>query len=537
MTWNSGTATNYRDLFNQLIQVATSRHLATVAVNAGGSGYVVGDVLGLTNTGATFSHVAQVEVRTVGGGGAITSLRIWRGGAYTVDPTTTTGNALTGGTGTLATANLTFAATGWSTEMRTQQAVSAVVAAGGSGYSVGNLLTVVLDGGVQGHGGVAAVFQVATLGGGGSVATVTLSTAGNYEKVPTNPAATTGGAGTGATLTVTWGNATTQDNMLAILTGTAGGAVDPIVGIKLWQGLNSTGAITTFNWALFGMTAFDDTQAFHEQNDMSPGLAADGSIIAGNLGVFVPLKDTTAFNITWWISATGRRIMGEAKVQTASTTYYVPWHLGLLNQLGTTTEFNYPLYIAGSTNRNTGYFADTTGIISGLTECIFRVSSGGAVLWWPDGSYWSTIRNASIASDTTLTVTPGGTSNDDNGVYPMFRGGPNLATEDTITSDGGDAFNWDAILFNDSGGALSVYPTPNTGTDVDILVPAIVLRTDSSVVPQKNVKVGEIDGLYWTSAASGQSSEDDILVGTNRYRLFQNGNRIQTYSFCAMRED
>lgn len=538
MTWNTGTATNYRDLFNQMLQVITSRHLSTVAVNAGGTGYVVGDVLGITNTGSTNTIVAQVEVRAVGGGGAITSLRIWRGGAYTVDPTTTTGNALTGGTGTGGTANLTFAATGWAVLRRTQQAASATVSAGGTGYSVGNNLTVSLGDGVQGHGAVAAVFQVATVGGGGAVTSVTLVTAGNYEETPTNPAATTGGAGTGATLTVTWINATTQDNMLAIMQGTAGGAIDPIVAIKLWQGLNNTGAQTTYNFALLGMTSFDDTQAIHEQLDLSPGISVvDGSISTGNVGVFTPLKDTDAFNISWWMSARGRRILGQAKVQTASTTYYVPWHLGLLNQLGTTSEFTYPLYIAGSTNRNTGWYADTTGLISGLTECVFRATSGGAVLFYPAGSYWASISNGNVPSDVSLTVTPGGGSSDNNGVYPMFRGAPLLNTADTITADGSDFFNWDSILFNDSGGALSVYPTPNSGDDINILVPAIVLRTDSSVNPQINQIMGEIDGLYWVSAANGQSSEDDILVGLNRYRIFQNGNRIQPYSFCAVRED
>ena len=535
MTWNSGTATNYRDLWNQILQVTTSRHLDVIAVNAGGTGYTVGDVLGITNTGATFTIVAQAEVRSVSSG-AITSLRIWRGGAYTVDPTTTTGNALTGGTGSGGTANLTFAATGWAVLRQTQQAASATVGSGGTGYTVGDNLTIVLGGGVQGHGAVAAVFQVATVSSG-AVTSVTLVTAGNYEETPANPAATTGGTGTGATLNVTWINATTQDNMLAILQGTAGGAVDPIVAIKLWQGLNNTGAQTTYNFALLGMTSFDGTQALHEQLDLSPGLAADGSIATGNVGVFVPLKDTDAFNMTWWMSARGRRILGQAKVQTASTTYYVPWHLGFLNQLGTTTEFSYPLYIAGSTNRNTGWYADTTGLISGLTECVFRTSGGGAVLFYPAGSYWSSISNGNVPSDTSLTVTPGGGSSDNNGVYPMFRGAPNLATEDTITSDGADIFNWDAILFNDSGGALSVYPTPNSGDDINILVPAIVLRTDSTVTPQINQKMGEVDGLFWISAATGQSSEDDILVGLNRYRIFQNGNRIQPYSFCAVRED
>lgn len=76
-------------------------------------------------------------------------------------------------------------------------AVSAVVSAGGTGYSVNDVLTV--SGGTS---TTAATFTVATVSGG-VVLTVTPTQVGHYTIVPANPAATTGGAGT-CTLTITW---------------------------------------------------------------------------------------------------------------------------------------------------------------------------------------------------------------------------------------------------------------------------------------------------------------------------------------------
>lgn len=74
----------------------------------------------------------------------------------------------------------------------------AVVAAGGSGYVVGNVLTA-----SGGTGGIPVEVTVATLSGS-AVATVAITNAGQYTAVPANPVTFTGGSGTGATLTLTF---------------------------------------------------------------------------------------------------------------------------------------------------------------------------------------------------------------------------------------------------------------------------------------------------------------------------------------------
>lgn len=77
-------------------------------------------------------------------------------------------------------------------------AVSATITNGGSGYLVNDILTV--SGGTF---GAAATFQVSNISGG-AVQSIILRNAGSYSAIPANPASTTGGSGTGCTLTITW---------------------------------------------------------------------------------------------------------------------------------------------------------------------------------------------------------------------------------------------------------------------------------------------------------------------------------------------
>lgn len=109
MTWQTGTATDHVDLLDKLVKVATGNSASAAAINAAGTGYTLGDIL--TVSGGTSSYPVTIEVTTVGGGGAVTGVRIQTGGAYTANPSNPV--SVTGGTGSSATFNLTMAATGW----------------------------------------------------------------------------------------------------------------------------------------------------------------------------------------------------------------------------------------------------------------------------------------------------------------------------------------------------------------------------------------------------------------------------------------
>ncbi len=84
---------------------AAGNYLATVAVQASGTGYVVGDIL--TIAGGTGTVTASARVTAVSSTGQITGIKVAQVGLYSVSPSLSA-NAVTGGTGTTATLNLTF---------------------------------------------------------------------------------------------------------------------------------------------------------------------------------------------------------------------------------------------------------------------------------------------------------------------------------------------------------------------------------------------------------------------------------------------
>jgi len=86
-------------------------------------------------------------------------------------------------------------------EPQEAEAVTATVVAGGTGYAVGNTLTV-----VGGLGQIDVELTVTTIGGGGAITGVSISNAGQYTEIPTNPVSVTGGAGSAATFNLTFDN-------------------------------------------------------------------------------------------------------------------------------------------------------------------------------------------------------------------------------------------------------------------------------------------------------------------------------------------
>lgn len=110
-----GSATSHKTLSDQIRDIAINRHVATAVINAGGTLYAADDILTVAIGGGAVAHGlnATIRVLTVDGGGVILTARMETHGAYTTDPTVLTANAVTGGTGTLATFDLTMAETGW----------------------------------------------------------------------------------------------------------------------------------------------------------------------------------------------------------------------------------------------------------------------------------------------------------------------------------------------------------------------------------------------------------------------------------------
>lgn len=151
------------------------------------------DHVTVTNAG-TYTTVPTVTAAT---GAATFSARMKLLGGSTV-ATAGTGYvpgdvlSLSGGTKT-TTARITVA---------TVKLVSATIAAGGTGYGNAQTFTATVSGGTA---GTTAQISV-TSDSSGVITTInSVSRAGSYTVVPTSPAATTGGSGTGLTVNLVWG--------------------------------------------------------------------------------------------------------------------------------------------------------------------------------------------------------------------------------------------------------------------------------------------------------------------------------------------
>lgn len=550
MTWNTDTATGYVNIQNAIRDIATARHVATIAINAAGSGYVVGDELDVA--GGTKSHDASIEVLAVDGGGAITSARIATGGAYTVDPSTTA-NAVTGGTGTGATFDLTMAATGWTILRESNRVESFTINAAGSGYAVNDTLTLVGGLGIGSSVNVsAATFTVTSIDGSGGVTGLSFVSRGVYEE-PISPAGnlatTTDGAGTGARINAVF-NIIGFGNKWLILEGAAGGAGDPVVvGFRTYD-VPADGGGTATNMQVVGFQTFDDNLLVEDQSGVSPGLDQAGGNFGGvsaGEGSYIPLDEfgVDAEAMQYWFSINDRRIIGVVKCIENINIHYMTFYAGFLNQFGTATEKPYPLYIAATTSKhNTRFSEPPPSLLSGLTECYRSGSLEGPAFYHrsSDGSWVEIYNGSQVESSGSRT---GKSGNEDAAVvHPYGRSfvrGSLVNGWDPISDDGGLDFI-EMVPTGISTQDFQLIPTPNTGGDSRMLVPATIVLTDTNILPFE--LAGEMDSVFWfdfndpnnLGTAQG-SSEDTFLQGTNRYLIVQNGNRTEPYSFMAILED
>ena len=154
---------------------------ATVTVRAAGSGYATAPTVAIAPAEVNWASAAA-SMKAVSAGVAVP------GTGYVIGNTIT----LTGGTSTTATI-LTVSA------LRVV-GVPAIVGAG-AGYSANQILT--LSGGTLAAGGAKATIKVLTVNGSGAIQTLALESAGNYSAIPAGAVAVEEAGG--ATFTLTWG--------------------------------------------------------------------------------------------------------------------------------------------------------------------------------------------------------------------------------------------------------------------------------------------------------------------------------------------
>ena len=557
MAWITDTATDYRDMLDQLIEIATSDHVDTVAIVSGGTGYAVDEIITLTD--GTRTHSATMRVTAVSSG-VITGIQMEQNGAYTVDPDlTATTSHTSSGSGTGATFDLTMNSEPWTVERRAQEAVSATIADGGTGYAVNDKITLTMDGGgvqgATGHGtdyGVLPVFNVDTVSGG-VITAVSLDTAGHIEEIPDvdggtggNQANVTGGTGNDdAVLTVTYQDVGSTQEDVVILSGPGeGGSDDIFVAIRTHQETDVSTFNTVFNWQLFGLTELNPALALHAQTDVSPGIEADIGDRSSGGGCYMVLKeDDSDPDITFWMSVTNRRIILICKVETGSTTFYPSMYLGLINGFGTTAELPYPLYVAGCCNRSNSYWGDTQlGRIGGISEptgSTAFTTHGPSVFRIPQTGVWESFKNIT-ANDVS---SPSRQFVSDFTVYPTGRISITPDSNDIITNEAvsgvamGDIYPTQGQSGVPPSPTYLWRPTPNTGDDIRTLVPLTLIATDDPGIDLYEI-YGEMDNCYWISASDATTdlvSEDIQKIGDDRYMVFQAGNQTEPYNYWCIK--
>ena len=154
---------------------------------ADGSDTNISQVFQSKGTGAIDLAAGSSGVN-ISNGGTVTALtQTASGGSYTSIPSVAISAPTTAG-GTQATASVNM-----------QLANTPTVTSGGTGYTNGDVLTIV-------GGTFSAVAQLTvTAVSGGVITAATISAFGTYTVLPSSPVSVTGGTGSSATFTVTWG--------------------------------------------------------------------------------------------------------------------------------------------------------------------------------------------------------------------------------------------------------------------------------------------------------------------------------------------
>jgi hypothetical protein len=273
------------------------------------------------------------------------------------------------------------------------------------------------------------------------------------------------------------------------------------------------------------MTGYLSAQPWALQPDISPGRADDAE-----KGAFVPLGSTT---FDYWISVTPFRIMGVCKVGSA----YPNFHLGFLDPFATSSEHPYPLWICGCTDKYDLKFNETLVNYSGLTDPIgdstVFPSAGVSFMRMPDGSWVNFLNSYESGSPSfrtkiqTAVVQPCGTQYglEGSGSGAIPDGSPNRWYVD---------WPWSYLIPNSGNPGAPTYtlrPTP-TDSGARLLFPAQLVITYPT-----RAFVGQVDGLYWFHAAGTVTAEQTISIGSDIYRVFQNCNRSDDFTFLCIKEE
>ena len=556
------TVETRHDWLNKRVLWMCSQHVATVAVNAGGTGYAVGDLIRTTHASAHFDPVFEVTSISGGGGtGPVTGLRINSSGAFAL-----------------------------------QAATAVVGAAAGSGYQLGDILEV-----SAGSARCPAKFEVLTLSGS-AVATVQLFEGGGvYSTGAGTDSATVGVGNTDPTLTYAGDDAclltVTDTALISTLTGLVTthdtGAGDDALTVDItlaetgWSvdGRNTNNTVINslnnekevvlvgdatgitnkpFIWyrtfsetvtglrsqsgiAAGGVIAHNPAIDLHAHSPISVGLASATTMdTTGCLSMCYPdtsggLGGTNYGEVDLWFAADDTHFREVAQIDDAAATSdaggYWQHYAGYLDRIGTETENPYPLYIFASTRDATTDTATSSTNHTSLVEQ--RGGAGGqSNVYDSQAGVFQEIRNADGVTNPGVedwVVFPAALVNTNDGNtqsadYIVRDSLENVRSISIWGSDNGTGVG-DKKMFNHGDRATPsrlMRWIPGT-VDLPFLWPLTLCYKNIGTSPDPEDRmIGNIKGCFWipsddgTGARISNFSEDYVEIGTTRYLCFHN---------------
>lgn len=536
-------AADYRDLLVKMVTMATSQHVATVAVNAGGSGYVVGDIITLPFAKTLLE--AKFEVTTVGGGGAITGLKINSSGAYSNRVDAVAVNA--GGTG-YAVGDIVEIQGGTSREK-----AKAIVDTEASGVVTG--VSVFENGGA--YSVAPGLTGAATIGIGPSTyagddgLTLDLTMTG---LIGTTGLATAGGTGTAATVNITlaesgWStlrntnrrveNALTDEKEVVLIGDAAGSTNKPIIGYISWT--RTAGPNTRYGIACFGMVAHNPATEMRQQVGISFGI--NPSTGALELGAHILCDEDQVQTMDFWMSVDDQRIYLEHNNNSSAVNTdngeYLNHYNGFMNRYGTELENPYPM-LCGAAGLDLNIDPSAASVlISCAPECAAPTAptSSGWFYYEAENSIWKGVTNSNnlIEAEETQIMYPFGHLSAIN----------DTSSPDFIVFDGViDTFNsWSTVTRGAPTRVL--YPVPGTQPE-HLLWPLNIIQRNGGGTTNaiEDGPRGELRGIYWLTGTNSSGAkivnfaEDLITVGGDEYKVFHNHvHSSQRYQYrCVLRD-
>jgi hypothetical protein len=529
MTFQYGTTASSdarRDLLTDYVATATSQHVSAAVINAGGTGYVVGDVLTISHAGAYGDCKLVVTTES---GGVITGVRIAAGGAFSIRVASVAINAA--GTG-YAVGDIVNLTTGTFTEFCKVKidTEAAGVPATISVYETGGAYTVAPT---ASAGATNSTIGTGT-GTGLTIDTTVTALLG------TSAIAATGGTGSSATfdltLTATGWSAinpsqnqnnysynSITDEKEVILKGTVAGGNEPYVGIRTYTEIDGIG--TNYGWVIAGMDSYNSGLAFASQSNIGP------QVTPTNSGVYHLVFDNAQ---DYWFSIDGRRLIAVVKAVGGAVTSYTSSYAGLLDPYGTTTEQPYQMYLAATTGTHNRAPDDGSNYVTGLTEVFSDATNNTPAYFRRADGAWTIVQNSAANSAKNVNV-----------ITPL--GAPALVTgatdEDDIVRDGQLIYHLDGnTISREGGGTSTTIVMPSITTNLMGLIPTTLVSSPNGSGDNDAFTMiqGDLAGVYWTPAtdSSGNSitAEDTVNEGSNYYIVFPNVHRRERYSFFVLKQ-